>query len=450
MSAPGFTARFVVPVLLAPALNPINTTIIAVALVPIAEATGVDASATVWLIAVLYLASAVGQPTMGRLADLVGPKRIFLVGLAITAVAGLVPLFAPTFLGALIARLGIGIGSSAAYPSAMSLIGDQSTRLARPVPPALLSGLSASSLVTSAIGPVIGGVLLEVWGWQSVFLVNTPYALAVIAMGAAWLPADRTRPAAASIRPRAKLDILGMGLFAGAVTALLLWLLDLAAGRHWLAAVTVAALGALGAWELRHPAPFLDVRELVRNAALTRTYLRLFLVSACVFLVVYGLTPWLQAEGGQSSLASGLLQLPAAVTAGIAVAVVARTTRVRAPLLVAAASTAAVGVLLAFTTAATPLWIIVCAIALVGVPRGLASVSNQAALYAQAPRDQLGASAGLSRAAVQIAAISATALIGPVFGPAPTDGALHVIGWTIAALGATAVVLTAVDRSLRR
>ena len=60
--------------------NPVNSSIIAVALVSIGHAFGVGTSATTWLVSALYLATAIGQPTMGRLADLAGPRRVYLFG----------------------------------------------------------------------------------------------------------------------------------------------------------------------------------------------------------------------------------------------------------------------------------------------------------------------------------------------------------------------------------
>lgn len=74
--------------------------------------------------------------------------------------------------------------------------------------------------------------------------------------------------------------------------------------------------------------------------------------------------------------------------------------------------------------------------------------SNQAALYRQAPPDQIGTASGLSRTSVYLAAIGSSAVIGLVFGEQPTDAGLHAIGWLVLAAGAGATVLAAVDRAL--
>ncbi|WP_036507695.1 MFS transporter, partial [Nocardia aobensis] len=117
-----FTARFVGPLLLGSTLNPINTSTIATALVGI----GVDfhrgPGTTAVLISVLYLCSAVAQPTMGKLATLFGPRRVFTSGLIILIAAGVIGAAAPAFGFLVVSRALIGIGTSAAFPTAMALV----------------------------------------------------------------------------------------------------------------------------------------------------------------------------------------------------------------------------------------------------------------------------------------------------------------------------------------
>jgi MFS family permease len=85
----GFGRKFVAATSFGSVLNPINSSIIAIALVSIGDALGVGASTTTWLISSLYLATAIGQLAMGRLADLAGPRRVYLVGAAVVAAGGL-------------------------------------------------------------------------------------------------------------------------------------------------------------------------------------------------------------------------------------------------------------------------------------------------------------------------------------------------------------------------
>lgn len=449
--SPAFDARFAIPVLLGPALNPINTTMISVALTPIATALDVTAATVVWLVAGLYLVSAVAQPAMGKLADSFGPKRVFVGGMILVAVAGVLPTLIPTFAGVLVARLMIGLGTSAAYPSAMTLIRDQSQRTGNDAPQALLSGISISSLVTAAIGPVLGGALITFFSWQAVFLVNIPLALVAAIMGLLWLPADTTRvrsgEAPASVW--SAIDPVGIILFTLTITATLLFVLDLSSGLYWLLPIALAAGLAFVWWERKARIPFIDVRMLSQNAPLTRTYARLFLVYVAIYLVVYTASQWVQTDVGLSAQAAGLMQLPAAILAGVASVLVARTTRVRAPLIVAAITPLIGGILIAQLTSTSPIWLILTALAIFGIPQALSSISNQAALYRQAPSDQIGIASGLSRTSVQLGAVLASGLVGIVFGDAPTDAGMHAVGWIVTVFGAAALCLTLFDRSLR-
>src|ERR1700750_1171123 len=83
-----FSWRFTTPLYLGAALNPVNSSLIATALFPIARALHVSVGRTAVLVSVLYLASAGAQPTRGKLAEQLGPRRVFLSGIGVVIVAG--------------------------------------------------------------------------------------------------------------------------------------------------------------------------------------------------------------------------------------------------------------------------------------------------------------------------------------------------------------------------
>jgi MFS family permease len=125
----GFSPKFVIAASFGSVLNPVNSSIIAVALVTIGRAFGVGADSTAWLVSALYLATAIGQPTMGRLADLVGPRKVYLAGTALVGLGGLIGYLANSLPTLVIARVVIGFGTSAAYPAVMAMVRRQSQRL---------------------------------------------------------------------------------------------------------------------------------------------------------------------------------------------------------------------------------------------------------------------------------------------------------------------------------
>jgi len=162
----GFGRRFVAANSFGSVLNPVNSSIIAVALVSIGHAFGAGASATIWLVSALYLATAIGQPTMGRLADLTGPRRVYLAGTAAVAVGGLLG-YLGWSLGSLIAaRIVIGLGTSAAYPAAMAMVRRQARRLHTETPGGVLGALAIAGQATMAVGPPLGGLPITVGGLE--------------------------------------------------------------------------------------------------------------------------------------------------------------------------------------------------------------------------------------------------------------------------------------------
>ncbi len=447
----GFGPKLLVPVLVGPLLNPINTTMVSVALAPISRDLGIGAAQAIWLVAALYLASAIAQPTMGKLADRFGPKKVFLTGLVIVGIAGIVPELLTGFGGAVFARVLIGIGTSSAYPAALTTLRQHSARIGKPTPPLVLGALSITSLVSAAAGPPLGGALIAAFGWHAIFLVNVPLAAFGIVVSALWLPSDRLRPRTDEDLPvLTALDPFGMLLMTGFVSALLVFLLDLSAGLWWLLGTAVVLLVALVLWELRAVRPFVDVRMLARNGALSRTYMRLFLVYLLAYTMTYGFSQWVQDVAGYSSDVAGYMQLPAAIVAGVASFLIARKTAVRGPLIVAAVVPIVGGLLLLLLHTGSPVFLLVLAPALFGVPQALASVSNQAALYRVVPAEYIGTAAGLSRTSVYIGAIGASSLIGGVFGQAPTTPDLHLLAWVIVGVAVLLSVLTIADRALSR
>jgi predicted MFS family arabinose efflux permease len=191
------------------------------------------------------------------------------------------------------------------------------------------------------------------------------------------------------------------------------------------------------------------VRLLVRNGALTRTYLRYALVALCVYLVLYGITQWLQAGRGTSALAAGLLLLPTSVISGVVVVPISRRNLVRGPVIVAAVACLAgsAGVLLLTSDTATG-WIVLITL-LFGVALGAGASGNQIALYTQAPPEQLGVASGLFRTFGYIGSIASSAITGIVFHTSVTDSGVHHIALIMIGVSIAAVALTVLDRKLR-
>ncbi|HET7615442.1 MAG TPA: MFS transporter, partial [Bacillales bacterium] len=106
-----FNRKLIAPMILGSILNPINSSIISVALIPIGQAFGAPPSKTAWLISALYLATAIGQPVTGKLIDSFGPKRLFLIATSLVGLSSFIAVFAPNLWWLVAARVILGFGT---------------------------------------------------------------------------------------------------------------------------------------------------------------------------------------------------------------------------------------------------------------------------------------------------------------------------------------------------
>ena len=445
-----FPWRFVTPLFMGSALNPINSSLIATALVPIAAAVHVPVGRTAVLVSALYLASAIAQPTGGKLAGEFGPRRVFLAGILTVLAGGLVGGFGQDLTTLIVSRVLIGIGTSAGYPSAMLLIRRRAETAGLDAPPGwVLGGLVIAGAATAAIGLPIGGVLVDAWGWRTTFFINIPFAVLTLAMALFWIPRDTPATGPRTVRQvAARLDVTGIAGFGGAITALLVFLMGLP-HPDWIAlGVAVVAGAGLVWWELRAGHPFFDVRLLATNLALTRTYLRFALATLCVYTVLYGLTQWLQAGRGISAEEAGLLLLPMSAVSAVLIWPLSKRNLVRMPLVAAAVSclAASAGVF-ALTTSTPVVWFVVVTLVF-GITLGTSISANQTTLYTQVTAQQIGTVSGLFRTFGYIGSIASSALISIVFHTSVTDHGLHVIALIMVAVSALGLVVVVADRKI--
>ncbi|NED13957.1 MFS transporter [Streptomyces sp. SID9124] len=448
-SESGFDRRLLAPMMTGAALNPVNSSIISVSLVPIGAAFGAPPAETAWLISALYLATAIGQPVMGRLIDLFGPRRLFLTGAALTGVAGVVGMLAPS-LGVLVAaRVLLGFGTCAGYPAAMYLIRSEARRTGEKSPAAVLTALAVTTQTIAVVGPSLGGLLVGVGGWRATLAVNIPLALLGLYLGARRIPALPGTARTDGRHPLRSLDLPGMGLFAVALLCLLLFLMDIGSGAWYLLVPTLAA-GAGFAWrELRTEEPFIDVRVLGGNLPLVATYGRALLCYVVTYAFLYGFTQWTEQGRGLSASQAGLVQLPLFATAIVVSTLTGRRQAVRGKLLAGAVGQVAACALLLLLSDGSPVWMLPAVMIVLGVPQGLNSLALQNAVYHQADAERIGSSAGLLRTFGYLGAITASAANGAFFDQRADTGGLHHLAWFMLAASVLFLVLTVVDRSLR-
>ncbi|MET8772455.1 MFS transporter [Streptomyces sp. NPDC004658] len=441
-SPTGFDRRLIAPMILGSVLNPVNSSMIAVTLVPIGVAFGAPPAETVWLVSALYLATAVGQPVIGRLVDMYGPRRLYLAGTALVGAAGLLGALAPS-LGVLIAaRVLLGLGTSAAYPAAMRLTRAEAERTGRDSPAGVLTALAVANQTVAVVGPALGGLLIHLGGWRAVFTVNVPLSAACLVLGALRLPRSETR--------RRGLDVPGMALFAVLLVALMLFLTEPRADRWYLPVLSAAAATCFALRELRVPDPFVDLRVLGGNGPLLATYLRQLLGYTTAYGFLYGYTQWLEQGRGLGASTAGLALLPLSVAALTASALAGRREAVRAKLITGSVLQLAGCALLLLIGDHSPFWQLLGVGVLLGVPQGLIGLATQNALYRQAEPERIASAAGLLRTFTYLGALGASAATAAFYPHRADTAGLHSLALFMLAGSALLLATTLPDRSLGR
>ena len=449
-SPEGFDRRLLAPMILGSVLNPVNSSIIAVALVPIGAAFGAPPSQTAWLVSALYLATAIGQPVVGRLVDLYGPRRLFLAGTSLTGIAGLVGVLAPGLGVLIVARVVLGFGTCAGYPAAMSLIRRETGRTGRDSPAGVLTALAVAGQTIAVVGPTLGGLLIGLGGWRTTFAVNIPLAAAALILGRLRLPRTPRPERRPGDRPVAGLDLPGMALFAATLISLLLFLMDPRAAHWYLPVLTAGAATGFAIRELRLEEPFIDLRVLGGNLPLLATYGRTLLAYVVSYAFLYGYTQWLEQGRGLSPSKAGLLQLPLFLTGILVSSTTGRRKEIRGKLLVGAAGQVAACAILPALHSHSAIWLLIAVALVFGIPQGLNSLALQNAVYHQADPARTASSAGLLRTFVYLGAMIASAANGVFFSHRADTTGLHHLAWFMFAIAVLFLAVTVADRSLRR
>lgn len=417
-------------------LNPLNSSMIAVALARLRGDFSVDVADVTWLVTGFYVAAAVGQPLMGRLIDQLGARRLFLAGLMIVLVASALTPLTPGLWWLVALRVIQALGTSTAYPAALVLI-----RASTAAPASALGAITIANSTCAALGPVLGGFLVAFAGWQAVFVVNVP--LTAVGLLFAWRVLPRDAPVDRPGQGRAGFDLPGVGLFGLTMVSLLLLILSFAqAPRWWLIPVILAAVTGFVLWERHVPDPFLDLRALVANRALTSVLVQQGTLNLAFYCTFFALPLWLQAVRGFGADAAGLFILPVAAVGVVTIPVAARVIRTvgsRTALILGSVVLLAGTAMVQLLGDHTPVLAIAAFTVLLGIPNGFNNLGLQTALFDAAPAGRTGAAGGLFQTFRYLGAILATAMIGVIFERDLSSTGLHHLGYLMS--GAAAVVL---------
>jgi DHA2 family multidrug resistance protein-like MFS transporter len=369
--------------------------------------------------------------SMGSLGDRIGRKRILLGGATAFGAISVLNAYATTPELMILARALLGVAGATLMPATLALIRNL---FHDPRERSLAVGIwGATASGGTAVGPIVGGLLLEHFWWGSVFLINLPVMVVLVLVGMKTLPESRNPEPGPWDLAGALLSLVGMVAVVYAVKE------AAAHGFTW----SVLATGALGAAalygfvrrQLTLPKPLLDIR-LFRSRGFSGAVLADLLTVFGMSGLVFFLSQYLQLVQGRRPFEAGLAELPAAVGAVVAGLVAGRAARRFSVRTVVSASLAAIGLALAALTMlsrSTGYPLLGAVLLVVGVGAGFSFTVTADVILSNVPKEQAGAASAVSETAYELGAALGIALLGSVVtgvyrdftGPAGTPAAAH-------------------------
>jgi EmrB/QacA subfamily drug resistance transporter len=388
----------------------VDISIVNVALPDMARSLHASFSALQWVIDLYALVLGALVLTVGSVADRIGRRRVYLLGMATFAGASLASGLAPSA-GLLIAARGVqGLGAAAMFATTMALLSSTYSGRHRGIAFGVWGSVNGAA---AAAGPIAGGLLTAHFGWRWIFLVNLPVSVVAVALTLLAIPESRD--------PRGRrVDVPGMVSFTVATASLTYTLIRGSWGSGLtitMAAVAAAAAIAFVAIERTQCDPMLDL-ALLRNPSFTAIIGAGALLSAAAFAGLAYESLWLQSVLGLSAIKAGLVMIPMSLAAFVLSAAVGRRLHTSSPrlligggLLVIAAGAGAQAVIRSGSSWA----VIMPGLAIAGIGVGLSIASLSSTAMAAVPSSRAGMAAGAVNTFRQLGYAFGIAVLGEIF-----------------------------------
>ncbi|MBX9589399.1 MAG: MFS transporter [Hyphomonadaceae bacterium] len=376
---------------------------------------GADLASVQWVVNGYVLALASLTLIGGALADVYGKARMLVIGCLMFGLASAACALAPSTAWLIAARVVQGVAAAIVTPASLALIGATYPRDERS---RAVGVWAAASALTTAAGPVLGGWLTEVYGWQLVFWINPPLALAAVGLLVAYAPEDR--------REQRRFDTIGAAILAAALAALA-WALSQvgsgeapaahAASPPAAAIVVAAGLGGVGLaayalWERVAPDPMTPPR-----LATNRPFVGLSLATLMIYAglaIMFFLMPFeLVDRRGLSATDAGLAFLPFTLAVGLLsrlFGALADAIGARLMLMVGPVAAAAAYLWMASAQDAPLLFGVIGPMTLLGVAFAVIAAPITAAVLSSVEEADEGLASGINNAASRVAQLGGVAL----------------------------------------
>jgi EmrB/QacA subfamily drug resistance transporter len=431
-----------------------DISIVNVALPAIRRDLGVTVSGLQWTVDAYTLVLASFLVLAGSVADRVGRRRTFQVGLVTFGLGSLLCALAPNIGWLVAARAVQAVGGTMLNPVAMAIV---ATTFPDPAERARAIGVIGSMTGLSlALGPILGGALVDGFGWHAIFWINLPMVVAAVVCTALFVPESR------AARPR-RFDPVGQTLVILVLSCVVYATIESRASG-WtspviLGLLAVAGLGVVGVlgYERRRVDPLLDLR-LFRSVSFSSAIL-MALVALCAFgAFLFVTTQYLQDVRGMSALAAGLCLLPVGALVLVLSPITGRVVGGRGPrlpLVVSGTALAVGGGVSLWLRPDTPLPAVLAIYVLFGVFLGTVNPPITNTAVSGMPSSMAGLAAALASAGRQTGTTLGVAIAGTIVGSAfAGDGtaftsAEHRVWWMVLGFGAGIIVLAMLGTSRR-
>lgn len=397
---------------LAVTLLSIDSTVLALAIPSLSRDLAPTATQLLWIGDIYSFTLAGLLVTMGNVADRIGRRRLLLLGTVGFGASSVLAAFAPSAAALIAARALLGISGATIMPSTLSLI-----RNIFPDPRQRTTAIAIWAAGTSggtALGPLVGGILLEHFWWGSVFLINVPVMVLVIATGLWLLPESRNEHGA-------PVDLLSAALSVAAIVPIVYAVKALAHDGLTLTVAVSLLVGLVaGSAFLRRQrsltTPLIDV-ELFRRPAFTWAVLATVMAMFALAGLLYFFSQYLQLVLGFSTLRAGISELPISLASIAVVGLVGRLVRrsghgraLGGGLIMGAAGL----LIIALAESYGGIALISVGLLIIGAGIGLAFTVSTGAVLGSVPANRAGAASAISETGLELGVALGIAVLGTV------------------------------------
>ncbi len=384
--------------------GPLMLSAVTVALPTMATELSLNAVQLAWISQSFGLASAVFTIPFGRLADILGRKKIFTTGLITTTISTLLAAFSISFLMLISLRVIQGIGMAMMYSTGVALLTS-----AYPLPErGKVLGINLAAVYLGiSLGPTIGGVLTQNLGWRSIFFMSLALQLPALLLLFAKIKGEWAEAKGE------KFDITGSALFSVMLFCILYGFSSLPATQGiWIMVLGIIGLVAFIVWELRVESPLLDIRVLARNRLFAVSNLAQFIYYMAIFAIPFILSLYLQYIRGFTPQNAGFVLLSQAIMQAAFSPLAGRISDKIQPRIMVSGGLiiVLVGLLLLFRTLENPaLLFLIISLILLGIGHAFVISPNTNAIMSSVERKHFGVASAVE---------SVTRNIGTTFGMA--------------------------------